>query len=102
VNGGPAELERLRASIDEIDRVLVKLLNQRARYALAIGRVKKETRVPVYSPEREHEVLGKVEQVNGGPLSVEALRRLFERIMDEARRLERTVVAGEVETPPEE
>jgi chorismate mutase len=96
------ELERLRTSIDEIDRVLVRLLNQRAKYALAIGRVKKKTHASVYSPEREHEVFGNVTQANDGPLSVEALRRLFERIMDEARRLERAVVAGEVDEPQEE
>jgi len=83
------ELERLRASIDELDRVLVKLLNQRAKYALEIGRVKKEIDVPVYSPGREREVLAHVDRQNLGPLSSEGLRRLYERIIDESRRLER-------------
>jgi chorismate mutase len=83
------ELDRLRASIDELDRVLVKLLNQRAKYALEIGRAKHAAGVPVYSPERERQVLGHVETENRGPLSAEALRRLYERIIDESRRLER-------------
>ena len=84
-----AELERLRVSIDELDRVLVKLLNQRAKYAITIGVVKKEADIPVFSPQREREVLGNVERANLGPLSADGLRRLYERIIDESRRLER-------------
>jgi len=83
------ELERLRASIDELDRVLVKLLNQRAKYALEIGRAKIAAGIPVYSPERERQVVAHVEKENRGPLSTDALRRLYERIIDESRRLER-------------
>jgi chorismate mutase len=83
------ELERLRASIDELDRVLVKLLNQRARYALEIGHVKSEIDAPIHSPEREREVIENIERQNRGPLSAEGLRRLYERIIDESRRLER-------------
>jgi len=86
---GEEELVRLRKSIDELDRVLVKLLNQRAKYALEIGRAKGRTNLPVYSPAREREVLERVEEENRGPLSGEALRRLYERIIDESRRLER-------------
>ncbi len=84
-----SELTRLRASIDELDRVIVKLLNQRAKYALDIGRAKGDARLPVYSPGREREVLARVVQENRGPLSGDALRRLYERIIDESRRLER-------------
>lgn len=84
-----AELARLRGSIDELDRVLVKLLNQRAKYALEIGRAKRRIDVPVYSPEREREVLERVQAENRGPLSADGLRRLYERIIDESRRLER-------------
>jgi len=84
-----SELDRLRASIDELDRVLVKLLNQRAKYALEIGRAKNAAGAPLYSPEREREVLAHVESQNRGPLSADALRRLYERIIDESRRLER-------------
>ena len=83
------DLERLRASIDELDRVLVKLLNQRAKYALEIGRAKGAAGIPVYAPDRERQVIAHVEGENRGPLSAEALRRLYERIIDESRRLER-------------
>ncbi len=85
-----AEMERLRRNIDEIDAVLVKLLNQRARWALEIGEVKHREGLPIYQPDREAEVVGHVETLNRGPLSPEAVRRLFERIIDESRRLERT------------
>lgn len=91
-DGGVEEREigRLRRNIDEVDAVLVKLLNQRARWALEIGDVKRRTGAPIYQPDREAEVVGHVESVNRGPLSGEAIRRLFERVIDESRRLERT------------
>ena len=91
-----AELARLRASIDELDRVLVKLLNQRAKYALEIGHAKRRIDAPVYSPDRERDVLERVESENRGPLSPDGLRRLYERIIDESRRLERE--AGDSES----
>lgn len=87
---GAAEMNRLRRNIDEIDAVLVKLLNQRARWALEIGEAKRREGLPIYQPDREAEVVGHVETLNRGPLSPEAVRRLFERIIDESRRLERT------------
>jgi chorismate mutase len=83
------ELERLRDAIDELDRVIVKLLNQRAKYAIEIGQAKKAVELPVYSPEREREVIRNVEEENRGPLSTDGIRRLYERIIDESRRLER-------------
>jgi len=84
-----AELKRLRDAIDRVDDVLVKLLNQRARYAVEIGEIKGMLAVPVYSPEREKEVLLHVEEASAGPLESSAIRRLFERIIDESRRVER-------------
>jgi chorismate mutase len=84
-----AELKRLRDAIDRIDEVLVKLLNQRARYAIEIGEMKGLLDLPVYSPDREKEVLQHVESESHGPLDPAAVRRLFERIIDESRRVER-------------
>ena len=84
-----AELKRLREAIDRVDEVLVKLLNQRARYAVEIGEIKGHLSLPVYSPEREKEVLHHVESASAGPLESAAVRRLFERIIDESRRVER-------------
>jgi len=84
-----SELTRLRDAIDRVDDVLVKLLNQRALYAVEIGEIKGMIALPVYSAEREKEVLLHVEQASAGPLESSAVRRLFERIIDESRRVER-------------
>jgi chorismate mutase len=84
-----AEIDSLRQRIDELDEALVKLLSARAECALAIGRAKKELGLEVYQPTREAEVLAHVQQLNPGPLDNGAMRRLFERVIDEARRLER-------------
>jgi len=75
--------------IDDIDAQLVELLNQRSRCAIEIGKLKRAHQLPIYSPEREREVLERVRRLNRGPLDDEALRRVFERIIDESRRLER-------------
>ncbi len=89
----PAGLERkldaLRVRIDGLDAQIVTLLNARAACALEIGRVKESLGWQIYQPAREREVLHHVGAVNGGPLDREAITRLFERIIDEARRLER-------------
>jgi chorismate mutase len=84
-----AELTRLRDAIDRVDEVLVKLLNQRAKYAIEIGEIKGHLQLPIYAPEREKEVLQHVEETSAGPLRDAAIRRLFERIIDESRRVER-------------
>jgi chorismate mutase len=82
-------LEALRRRIDALDEALVRLLSARAACALAIGREKKRLGLDVYQPGREAEVLQHVQQINPGPLDDEAMKRLFERVIDEARRLER-------------
>jgi chorismate mutase len=91
-----ADLEDLRRRIDLLDESLVKLLNARAACALEIGRLKRESGIPVYQPAREAEVLQNVEKANLGPLDQPAMKRLFERIIDEARHLER--IADEVQS----
>jgi chorismate mutase len=89
-------LDDLREDMDRVDEVLVRLLNERARVACEIGRLKKELGIDIYQPEREKQVLAHVRGVAGeGPLGSDAIARLFERIIDEARRLERRVVHGE-------
>jgi len=89
-------LDDLRDDIDRVDEVLVRLLNERARVACEIGRLKKVLGVDVYQPEREKQVLAHVRSIAAeGPLGAEAIARLFERIIDEARRLERRLVHGD-------
>jgi len=82
-------MEELRRRIDGIDRRLVRLLNDRAGCAIALGRIKRRRGLTIYQPAREEEVLGNIQRSNGGPLESAALRRLFERIIDESRRIER-------------
>ena len=89
-----ADIDDLRRRIDLLDESLVKLLNARAACALEIGRLKREMQIPIYQPAREAEVLRNVEEANLGPLDHPAMKRLFERIIDEARHLER--IAEEV------
>lgn len=92
---GVDRLDDLRRRIDELDEMLVRLLSARAACALEIGREKKRQNMPIYQPGREAEVLEHVKGLNRGPLDDGAIRRLFERIIDEARRLERISDARE-------
>ena len=78
-----------RRRIDDIDRKLVELLNERSQCAIEVGKLKQAEHLPLYQPDREREVLENAERVNAGPLSDAAIRRLFERIIDEARSAER-------------
>ena len=84
-----AEIDDLRRRIDAIDQQLVALLGERASCALAVGKLKELAGLPIYQPAREAEVLSNVRAANTGPLDNDAMVRLFERIIDEARRLER-------------
>lgn len=88
-------IARLRDEIDRIDAQLVALLNERAGHALEIGRLKRMLEMEIYQPAREEAVLRHVRGVNPGPLDADAVARLFERIIDEARRLERVVAERE-------
>ncbi len=85
-------IEDWRRKIDEIDRRLVELLNERSHCVVEIGRIKQSTGEPLYQPEHENEVLDAAVGANPGPLPDAAIRRLFERILDEARSVERTVM----------
>ena len=84
-----SELEDWRRKIDEIDRQLVKLLNERSRCAVEIGHLKKKLNLAAWQPDREAQILRNIVKSNPGPLDDAAVRRLFERIIDEARSLER-------------
>src|SRR5438552_15370880 len=90
-------LDDLRNDIDRVDEVLVRLLNERARCVCEIGRLKKLQGLEVYQPDREKLVLEHVRGVAAeGPLGPEAIARLVERMIDEARRVERRVGFAEV------
>ncbi|HXG92446.1 MAG TPA: chorismate mutase [Blastocatellia bacterium] len=90
-------IEDWRNEIDRIDEQLVQLLNERSKCAIELGRIKRELGLAIYSPEREKEVIEHVTGINSGPLDRDAVRRLFERIIDESRRIERITVDRETE-----
>jgi len=75
--------------IDDVDRRLVGLLNERTKVVENIGRVKREAQLPIYEPKREDQVFANITGANQGPLTPEAVRRIFERIIDEMRGIQR-------------
>jgi chorismate mutase-like protein len=84
-----ARLEEFRVLIDDVDRRIVALLNERTRTVEEIGRVKRSAELPIYEPKRENQVFANVAASNDGPLTQEAARRIFERIIDEMRTIQK-------------
>jgi chorismate mutase len=85
-------MERLgecRKQIDILDVQILELLNQRTRVVEEIGRIKQKLSLPIYEPKREDQVFHNVTTNNQGPLSAEAVKRVFERIIDEMRNIQR-------------
>jgi chorismate mutase / prephenate dehydratase len=87
-------LEDLRKRIDEIDRKLVELLNERAGVVIDIGGIKSKTGKPVYAPDREKEVLEKVTGANKGPLPNKCLQAIWRELMSGSFVLERPLRVG--------
>ena len=93
-NGAPGlrglmDIEDWRKKIDDLDRKLVALLSERAQAAVEIGRLKRDTSLPIYEPERERIVFENVQRINRGPLPGRDLVRIFERIMDVMRNIQK-------------
>lgn len=86
---GRARLSEVRRQIDRLDERLLRLINERAIYALTIGRIKKASKWPVFDAAREAFVLRHVVQANRGPLSPGAVRHIFQSILTECRRRQR-------------
>ena len=95
---GEAQVDDQRRRIDQIDDQLMKLLNSRSACAVEIGRIKRHIGMAVYQPEREKWILERAEKNNPGPLDSGAVRRVFERVIDESRRLERLAAS---DPPPD-
>src|SRR5215467_1423611 len=81
-----------RKQIDELDGRLVELLNQRARAAQEIGKLKRNTSMPIYEPDREKIIFENVRKANQGPLPDGELRHVYERIIDVMRNIQRTEI----------
>jgi chorismate mutase len=93
-------MERLtecRIEIDGVDLKILALLNERTKIVEEIGRIKQNLSLPIYEPKREDQVFRNVTSNNHGPLSAEALKRIFERIIDEMRSIQ---LEGQVTQPP--
>ncbi len=88
------DIAHWRERIDAVDLKILELLNERARYSLEIGKIKHRLNLPVHIPERENHIFSRLAGANHGPLSDAAVQRLFERIIDESRRLESTCKAS--------
>lgn len=83
------DLERCREQIDELDLALLQILNQRTAVVETIGRIKQELKLAIYEPKREDLVFENVIGHNGGPLTHDAVKRIFERIIDEMRTVQK-------------
>jgi chorismate mutase-like protein len=86
-----------RKKIDELDRRLVELLSERARAAQEIGRLKRDTSLPIYEPDRERIVFENVQGMNRGPLPDRDLVRIYERIMDVMRNIQKREIVTKAE-----
>jgi chorismate mutase len=89
------DINSLREQIDQLDKQLLEIFNQRAALALEIGAIKKQQGLAIYDPTRERLIFERVKTTNPGPLDNEAMVRLFERVIDESRRLERIHTQGD-------
>ena len=88
-------IDEIRENIDRLDSELLRIFNERASLALKIGEIKKGLGLPVYDPAREKRIFVRMTNENPGPLDDQAIVRLFERVVDESRRLERIMTSGE-------
>jgi chorismate mutase len=85
----------LRRQIDKLDRELVKLLNQRAKYSLAIGRMKRRKGLPLFIHKREQEIARNISRANRGPLPHHALKHLYEQLLQHTRAMVRGALRDE-------
>ena len=87
------QLAECRKKIDQLDIRLLDLLNERTRIVEEIGRIKHNLSLPIYEPKREQDVFANITKHNAGPLSSEAVKRVFERIIDEMRNIQKDKMA---------
>jgi chorismate mutase-like protein len=91
------DIEDWRKKIDEVDRKLVALLSERARAAAEIGKLKRNTSMPIYEPDRERIVFENVQEANPGPLPGRDLVRIYERIIDVMRNIQKEEIVAKAE-----
>lgn len=91
----PADLARCRERIDDLDLQLLDLLNQRTAIVEEIGRIKQDLRMGIYEPKREEQVFSNILSHNRGPLPPDAVKRIFERIIDEMRTVQKLKILNQ-------
>ena len=96
------DIEDWRRKIDELDRKLVALISERAQAAVEIGRLKRNTSMPIYEPDRERMVFQNVQEANPGPLPGRDLVRIYERIIDVMRNIQKEEIVPKAEPPEAE
>ena len=82
-------LEKLRSCIDELDSELLKLLNERAKCVIEIGKIKQKEKKDVLVPLREKELLDRLRKVNKGPMTYAMVLYLFQQIIDTLKDLQK-------------
>jgi len=82
-------LAECRERIDNVDLRILQLLNERTSIVQNVGRIKKDAALPIYEPRREDQVFHNVTANNPGPLPNDAVKRIFERIVDEMRKVQK-------------
>ncbi len=90
-----------RKKIDELDTRLVELLNERAKAAQEIGKLKRNTNLPIYEPDREKTIFENVRKINRGPLPDHELRHVYERIIDVMRNIQKVQAVESTESERE-
>ncbi len=85
------DIEDWREKIDEVDTQILELINKRSEFSIKIGEIKIHKGIPIHSPEREKIIMKRMRKVNPGPLSDDGVLRIFERIIDESRKLEKDI-----------
>lgn len=88
------DIDQIRLRINELDNQLLQIFNERAALALEIGHIKKKLDLPIYDPKREKLIFERMKEKNPGPLDGDAIVRLYERVIDESRSLERAKAKG--------
>lgn len=81
-------IEELRNRVDEVDRELIRILNERARVVQEIVAIKAEAGKPLFDPRREEQILRRVVEENEGPIYDTSVREIFELILHRLRDLE--------------
>jgi len=89
------DIAEWRLKIDELDRQLVRLINERAHCADEIGKLKRNSSLPIYEPDRERIIFANIQRENRGPLTEVQLRQIYERLVDVMRQIQKDEIAPE-------